>query len=141
MYALLGDPALALPLPALDLDVLARRTDAGRVEVEVLGPVPKDAKAEVTIEIPRERDPVSRDAVPPRRTDAEIVATHAAANRRVVAHATLALSESSEGRSRGRVTLPAADLDPALPYVVKAVVVEGTAVHLGAVSLPALPSR
>jgi len=131
MYALLGDPALALPLPKPDLAVAATRVAEG-VEVVATGPLPDGTDVTLTVEVPRttplpfERDPAWAPEETMRRR-------HARANDK-----TLATVVVQAKAGAARAVLPVAETrrnDRLLPTASATV---GLDVHVGTTELPAV---
>lgn len=129
MYALLGDPALRLPMPAADLAVEARLLDGapdGVVEVAASGPLPDGAEVTLALVVPRtvslpfERDPgASPEETMQRR--------HARANDKTVV---AVVARAAGGRAVASLQVPVGQRTLRLTPVASATL--GGEVHVGA---------
>ncbi|MFO0933742.1 MAG: C25 family cysteine peptidase [Planctomycetota bacterium] len=128
MYVLLGDPALALPIPVPDLAVTATRVAEG-VELSVAGPLPDGTDVTLAVEVPRtvplpfERDPAWDPEEAMRRR-------HDRANEKTVAEVVV---QAKDGKARAVLPVPAKRLAERLFPTATATV--GTVVHVGEAKL------
>lgn len=138
MYALLGDPALRLPIPepSVHLDTTQTTQDGvTSVAVHARGDFAKGAQVTLAVEYPRARKPkIPHPDVDPAdpASHARIRANHAAAN----ALGLMAGSSAAEAQGRARITF---DFGPETPHeglIVKVFVRDGDRVLYGATVLP-----
>lgn len=128
MYVLLGDPALALPIPVPDLGVTATRVAEG-VEIAVTGPLPDGTDVTLAVEVPRtvplpfERDPAWGPEETMRRR-------HDRANEKTVAEVVV---KAKDGKVRAVLPVAAKRLGERLLPTATATV--GTVVHVGEAKL------